>query len=138
MSPHRTPAAFALGVVVLTAALSSCGTPAPPQVEAIAPNEHLRIAGIPPVPKALAERVGRYTEFRPAGVVAWQPGRRALLVAYRHGATTQLHLLDQPLGTMQPLTDFPDPVGRATFEPKRGAYFVYARDSGGNEAAQLC
>ena len=41
------------------------------------------------------------------------------------------------MGTLTPLTDFPDPVGRATFEPKRGDYLVYARDTGGNEAAQL-
>jgi dipeptidyl aminopeptidase/acylaminoacyl peptidase len=112
-------------------------TPPQPPVEALTPNEHLRIAGIPPVPKALAERVGKYTEFKPVGVIAWSPNRRQLLVAYRRGATTQLHLLDAPQGTLTPLTDFPDPVSRATFEPKTGGYLVYSRDSGGNEAAQL-
>jgi dipeptidyl aminopeptidase/acylaminoacyl peptidase len=105
--------------------------------DTVVPNEHLRIAGIPPVPKALAERVGKYTDFKPVGVIAWHPNQRSLLVAYRRGATTQLHLLDRPMGTLEPLTDFPDPVGTATFEPKRGDYLVYARDTGGNEAAQL-
>ena len=105
--------------------------------DVVRPNEHLRVEGIPPVPRSLAERVGKYTEFRPVGVIAWHPTKHALLVGYRRGATTQLHLLDQPMGALEPLTDFPDPVGSATFEPKRGDYLVYARDTGGNEAAQL-
>lgn len=111
--------------------------PSADRADVVAPNEHLRAEGIPPVPKALADRVGKYTEFKPAGVIAWHPTRRALLVAQRRGATTQLHLLDQPMGTLEPLTEFPDPVGSATFEPKRGDYLVYARDTGGNEASQL-
>ena len=106
-------------------------------LDVIAPNEHLRAEGIPPVPKSLADRVGRYTDFKAVGVIAWHPAKRALLVAYRRGATTQLHLLDQPMGTLEPLTDFPDPVGSASFEPKRGDYLVYGRDTGGNEAGQL-
>ena len=105
--------------------------------DVVRPNEHLRVEGIPPVPKSLAERVGKYTEFKPVNVIAWHPTKHALLVGYRRGATTQLHLLDRPMGTLEPLTDFPDPVGSASFEPKRGDYLVYARDTGGNEAAQL-
>ena len=136
----------ALAVVCL-ALLGGCGTPlantagaapgVPPTVDVVAPNEHLRAEGIPAVPRPLADRVGRYTEFKPVNVVAWHPTKRALLVATRRGATTQLHLLDAPMGTPEALTDFPDPVARATFEPKRGDYLVYARDSGGDEASQL-
>ena len=103
----------------------------------IAPNEHLRAEGIPPIPAAMVERVGRYTEFRPTAIVAWHPVKRAMLVAYRRGATTQLNLLDSAMGALTPLTDFPDPVSTASFEPKSGSYIVYARDTGGNEAAQL-
>ena len=111
--------------------------PATASTDFIVPNEHLRAENIPPVPKALAERVGKYTEIKPVNVIAWHPTRRALLVAYRRGATTQLHLLDQPMGTLLPLTEFPDPVSRASFQPRRGDYLVYSRDSGGNEASQL-
>ncbi len=111
--------------------------PAAAAADILAPNEHLRAENIPPVPKALAERVGKYTEFKPVNVIAWHPTRRAFLVAYRRGATTQLHLLDQPMGSLAPLTEFPDPVSQASFEPKRGDYLVYSRDTGGNEASQL-
>ena len=117
---------------------SAAGTPTKTvAADVLKPNEHLKAEGIPDVPKALADRIGKYTEFKAVSVIAWHPTKRSMLVAYRRGATTQLHLLDQPMGTLEPLTDFPDPVGSATFEPKRGDYLVYARDSGGNEAAQL-
>ena len=110
-------------------------------VAVLAPNQHLHAEGIPPIPAAMVERVGRYTEFRPTSIIAWHPTRRAMLVSYRRGATTQLNLLDGPVngqsGTLTPLTDFPDPVTSATFEPTRGDYIIYARDTGGNEAAQL-
>jgi dipeptidyl aminopeptidase/acylaminoacyl peptidase len=100
-------------------------------------NEHLHADGMPPVPMALAERAGKYTGFTPVEMIAWHPLRRALLVAYRRGTTTQLHLIESPMGTLEQLTDFPDPVNSASFEPKRGDYLVYSRDTGGNEAAQL-
>ncbi len=121
--------------------IASATPPAPEPMKVVAdvvkPNEHLRAEGIPAVPKALADRVGKYTDFKSVGVIAWHPTKRAMLVAYRRGATTQLHLLDQPMGTLEPVTDFPDPVASASFEPKRGDYLVYARDTDGNEAAQL-
>ena len=132
-----TASLLAVGLVGCAPTQVSTLPPPAPVVETIVPNEHLRVQGIPPVPKALADRVGKYTEFRPTGVIAWHPKRRAMLLAYRRGATTQLHLLDRAMGTLEPLTDFPDPVSSATFEPKRGDYLVYARDSGGNEASQL-
>ncbi len=144
--PFMTPTASSvrLALIAATVALAACASKEPaPKVpplapdEVVAPNEHLRAEGIPPIPKTLAERVGKYTEFRPVSVVAWHPTANLLLVAYRRDATTQLHLLDRPMGKLEPLTDFPDPVSRARFEPKHGAYVVYERDTGGNEAAQL-
>ena len=138
---HCACAAAILAASVLAACAPTAAPvtsiPATGSADVITPNEHLRAENIPPVPKALAERVGKYTEFKPANVIAWHPTRRAMLVAYRRGATTQLHLLDRPMGTLEPLTDFPDPVSRASFEPTRGDYLVYSRDSGGNEASQL-
>ena len=151
MNPHVTRAFVASTSAAFALALAACAPTQPatqgadptsssPKLAAadvLKPNEHLKAEGIPDVPKALADRIGKYTEFKAVNVIAWHPTKRAMLVAYRRGATTQLHMLDQPMGTLEPLTDFPDPVGSATFEPKRGDYLVYARDTGGNEAAQL-
>ena len=153
MSPSLFRSAFVASAAVAVAlTIAACAptmttgqsaTPPPPEPmkvsapDVLKPNEHLRAEGIPAVPKALADRIGKYTEFKAVNVIAWHPMKRTLLVAYRRGATTQLHLLDQAMGTLEPLTDFPDPVGNASFEPKRGDYLVYGRDTGGNEAAQL-
>ena len=137
MSPHVTRAFVASTSAVLALALAACaptqpttqGAAAPSKLAAadvLRPNEHLKAEGIPDVPKALADRIGKYTEFKAVNVIAWHPTKRAMLVAHRRGATTQLHLLDGPMGTLDPLTDFPDPVGSATFEPKRGDYLVYS------------
>jgi dipeptidyl aminopeptidase/acylaminoacyl peptidase len=105
--------------------------------DTLQPDAHLRIDGIPPIPRTLADRLARYTAFAPVDVLAWHPTRRALLVTRRHGATTQLHLLDGPMGVFDPLTDEPDPVLEASFRPHDGACLVFARDRGGDEAAQL-
>ena len=140
-----TTAALVIGLAACapTRPVNADGTPARADgskavaTDVIKPNEHLKAEGIPAVPKALADRIGKYTEFKAVNVVAWHPTQRTMLVAYRRGATTQLHLLNQPMGTLEPLTDFPDPVSAASFEPTRGDYLVYARDTGGNEATQL-
>ena len=162
MSRHVSPRVFSSFFLFVSAtswalALAGCApTTTAPSTESVAaapvvlphpvhavdpdvllPNPHLRAEGIPPVPKSLAERVGKYTEFKPANLIAWHPTRRAMLVAYRRGATTQLHLLDVPRGTLEWLTDFTDPVAVASFDPTHGDYLVYARDTGGNEASQL-
>ena len=144
--PWFEPSVDRLRVLFVAGALCMAGcaiekpsspAPAPDIGPVVAPNEHLKAEGIPPVPQSLADRVGKYTGFRPVAPVEWQPGHDRLLVAYRRGATTQLHVIEQPMGSLQPVTDFPDPVTHATFEPKRGDYLVYERDSGGNEASQL-
>ncbi len=100
-------------------------------------NPHLHASGVPPVPRALADRIARDTAFAPVDVVAWHPARRALLVAHRRDGTAQLHRLERPMGPLDALTDFDDPVRDASFEPTRGDLLVYARDAGGDEAAQL-
>jgi dipeptidyl aminopeptidase/acylaminoacyl peptidase len=100
------------------------------------PDEHLHLDGIPPVPQALADQLRRYTAFAPTTVIAWHPTEGTLLVARRRASSPQLHLLRAPLGPLEPLTDFLDPVTIAAFSPD-GTALVYARDDGGNEAHQL-
>ena len=108
------------------------------QGEFIQPNKNLTVEGIPPIPAVLAQKAARYNDFRARSLLGWHPTKRAMLVATRSkGVGIQLHLLDKPMGELEQLTDFPDPVRRATFEPKTGAYLVYARDEGGSEASQL-
>jgi dipeptidyl aminopeptidase/acylaminoacyl peptidase len=107
--------------------------------EVIAPNGNLRVEGIPAIPKTVADRVAAYTDFRGYGFVAWHPKDRSMLVRHRTAGANiaQIHLLREPGGKPEQITDFPEPVGFATFEPKEGRYIVYSKDTGGNEASAI-
>ncbi|MEO8134979.1 MAG: prolyl oligopeptidase family serine peptidase [Betaproteobacteria bacterium] len=107
------------------------------QSDVIQPTPNLRAEGIPPIPAALAKKIGLYTEFRPKGFVGWHPLRREMMVGARPANTTQIHRLAAPMGKLEQLTDFADPVRSARFERRRGDYLVFAKDTGGSEATQL-
>jgi dipeptidyl aminopeptidase/acylaminoacyl peptidase len=102
----------------------------------IAPADNLVVEGVPAIPSALTEDVRRYTEFRAAGLANWHPTRREMLVGTRFGDTNQLHLVKFPGGARTQLTFFPERAGGGSFRPKTGDYFVFNRDTGGNEFFQ--
>lgn len=103
----------------------------------IVPGENLVVSGVPPIPAEIAAEVARYTESRSAGFVDWHPVRREMLISTRFGNTAQLHEVKFPGGARKQLTFFTEPVGGASWEPTTGAYFIFSRDLGGNEFAQL-
>jgi dipeptidyl aminopeptidase/acylaminoacyl peptidase len=104
---------------------------------AIAPNENLVADGIPPIPASLAAEVRRYTESRGAGLADWHPVRREILISTRFANTSQVHRVAMPMGARTQLTFFDEPVGGAGYEPRTGRYFLFTRDVGGNEFAQI-
>jgi dipeptidyl aminopeptidase/acylaminoacyl peptidase len=106
------------------------------QSDAVVPGESLVVEGVPPIPAALVEDVRRYTEFRAALFLSWHPARREILISTRFGDTNQVHLVTSPGGARRQLTFFPDRVGTARFRPKKGNYFVFSKDVGGNEFFQ--
>lgn len=107
--------------------------------DVVQPNANLLADGIPAIPKAIADKVSLYTEFRGYGFVGWHPSERSMLVRHREqGANiAQIYWLKAPGGKLEKITDFPDYVSAASFEPKHGKYIVYSRDIGGNEATQV-
>ncbi len=104
----------------------------------VAPNANLVASGIPPIPQRIAADVARYNDFRGHGFVDWHPKKLEMIVAHRRSGadTTQLFRLATPLGPLEPLTDGAEPVRAARYEPGGNA-IVFARASGGDEAAQL-
>ena len=127
---------------VAVASAASAAQPAassPGVIDAFTPNPNLYIEGIPPVPKSLVQEVEKYTEFRGDAFVDWHPSRREMLVSHRNpdAQTAQLFRLAAPLGELEQLTDFADPVREASYEPRQGKYLVFERSSGGNEANQV-
>ena len=107
------------------------------QSTAIAPGENLVVSGIPSIPASLADEVRPYTESRAASLAAWHPTAREMLISTRFGNTSQIHHVKTPGGARTQLTFFNEPVTSATFEPRKARYFVFGRDTGGNEFRQL-
>src|SRR5262245_36251811 len=123
---------------ILLAAVLAWAAPATfAQGDVIKHGDNLVTDGIPPVPAELAEKVGRYTEFRSAGLASWHPARREMLVSTRFGQSSQVHRVKMPGGARYQLTFYPDSVGGASYEPAKGEYFVFGKGSGGNERFQL-
>jgi dipeptidyl aminopeptidase/acylaminoacyl peptidase len=106
------------------------------QTGEILPNENLVVDGIPRIPAAIAEAMGRYTEFRTASLADWHPARREMLITTRFGDTNQLHLVKVPGGARKQLTFFPDRVGGGSFHPRQ-PFFLFTKDRGGDEFSQI-
>ncbi len=118
--------------------LTACTTPTTPTA-VLAPNANLVVQGIPPVPASLVDQVAKYTDFRGHSFADWHPRKREMVVAHRKAGanTAQLFRVTQPTGDLEALTDSPDPVTTASYEPREGHYLVFERSSGGSEADQL-
>jgi dipeptidyl aminopeptidase/acylaminoacyl peptidase len=100
-------------------------------------TENLVVEGIPAIPAGIADEVRKYTEARGAGLLDWHPTQHEMLISTRFGNSNQVHRVVQPLGARSQLTFFNEPVGGATYDPKSGEYFVFSKDTGGNEFSQL-
>ena len=101
------------------------------------PTPNLKVEGIPPIPAALAAKVAPYTEFRPRSLASWHPVKHELIVATRATNTAQLFDVRAPLGAPVQLTDYAEPVRFGAWWPAKPDMLVFARDTGGNEQAQL-
>lgn len=129
----KRPLQFLLTVLVM-ALLPT--TVAFAQGDVIVPGDNLVVEGLPALPTSLAERVGRYTEFRSATLASWHPTRREMLISTRFADTPQIHLVKTPGGARTQLTFFRERITGASYRPKTGTYFVFSRDTGGNEFFQ--
>src|SRR5205823_7721372 len=105
--------------------------------DVVAPPDSVVTEKIPPIPASIAQSVGRYTEFRAAGFRSWHPVRREMLIRTRFADTMQLHRVRSPLGARTQLTFFADSVAGGSFQPAIGDYFIFNKDTGGNEFAQI-
>ena len=104
--------------------------------EDIIPGDNLVIDGIPPIPRSLADEIGRYSEVRRARFLDWHPVRKEMLINTRFGNSYQVHQVKFPGGSRAQLTFFEDNVFSGRYQPTDGRYFVFAKDSGGNEQYQ--
>ena len=93
--------------------------------------------GVPAVPDALAETTRPYMEFRTAGLQAWNPRTRGVLIGTRFGNTSQLHEVARPLGMRRQVTFEAEPIAGASYSRGKGDVLVVQKDVGGSEFWQL-
>jgi dipeptidyl aminopeptidase/acylaminoacyl peptidase len=101
-------------------------------------GDHLVTEGIPPIPTTgFVGQVKNYTEFRSASLATWHPLRKEMMITTRFANSNQLHYVKMPGGDRKQITFFDEPINFASFEPIKGAYFLFYKDSGGNEFSQI-
>ena len=105
----------------------------------VTPNANLKADGMPPISKTIADKVSLYTEFRGYSFVQWHPKDGSMLVRHREagGNIAQIYLLRKPGGAIEKISDFPEPIAQASYEPKNGKFLLISKDTGGNEATQV-
>ncbi|HSW82124.1 MAG TPA: hypothetical protein VLH12_01530, partial [Usitatibacter sp.] len=108
-------------------------TPAFAQTDIVTPPAALVLENVPPIPSDLAKKLGPYNDFRPHGMLSWNPNKREMLIRRRLTATNQIHLVTDPGATPVPLTDYPDAVPDGAYQPRAGKYIVFGKAEGGNE-----
>ena len=118
-----SPLVFAL---LLSASAHAQDAVAPPPAALVMEN-------VPPVPASVAAQVAKYTEFKPTGFTGWHPSKQEMLIVRRHKNTPQIYRLGKPGGALELLTDYPEPVRGASFDPVSAKFYIFGKDTGGNE-----
>ncbi len=119
--------------------LSAASAPAqqPPSLPSHQERGNIILEGIPPLDTSIAARLARYQQSREATFLDWQADG-AMLVATRFGEVEQVHRITTPLGMREQLTFAPEPVSVARApHTSSGHGFVFLKDQGGNEHAQI-
>jgi dipeptidyl aminopeptidase/acylaminoacyl peptidase len=129
---NRSYLSLLLAAPLLTTSLAA-GTPHVERVE----RGNLTFENIPEAPEGLADKLDRYLNARQAVPLGWSP-KGQLLIATRFADVDQLHLVEQAGGARRQLTFLHEPIAQAAFSPDPAhSAFVFLKDSGGNENAQL-
>src|SRR3979409_393326 len=92
---------------------------------------------IPEPTAGLSEKLDAYLDARQATPLGFSP-KGQLLITTRFGDVDQLHLVERPAGERRQLTFLREPISQAAYSPDPGrSAYVYLKDVGGNENAQL-
>ena len=135
MLPNQTLSKALAALLPACFLLSVAQAQQPPGMPSHQERGNVIMEGTPAPDPALAARLQRYQHSRQASFLDWLPDG-SMLVATRFGDVEQVHRVTMPLGMREQLTFSPEPVSVAR-APRTGNGFVFLKDQGGDENAQL-
>jgi dipeptidyl aminopeptidase/acylaminoacyl peptidase len=92
--------------------------------------------GIPEWDPAIGERLEQYNNARSASLSDISSDGSYILISTRFGETSQLHLVDRPMGMRRQITFYDEPVGGGFVPGSNDQKLIFSKDEGGNEIAQ--
>lgn len=123
-----------LGLIALASMMTAGAVAQEAAKEAIFPAPAAMVLeNVPAVPATVAAKMARYNEFKPTGLADWHPTRKEMILVRRHNNTPQLFSIAAPGAPLKLMTDYPEPVRGARFQPHHGKFYVFGKDVGGNE-----
>lgn len=99
---------------------------------------NLVIENIPEIPASLIRKINSYQDVRSAFFIDWLPKDKGILISTRFADVSQIHQVERPGGMRRQLTFFDEPVwGGAVCPDYSVPYFLFSKDSAGNEINQI-
>jgi len=75
---------------------------------------------------------------RGAGFRDWDPNGNGIMISTRFGETSQLHMIQKPMGMRKQITFFNEPVSGGRFSKDKNTNgFLFSKDIGGSEFSQI-
>jgi len=94
-------------------------------------------SGLPAISPELRARASQYLNARAALLADVSSDGGTILISTRFGSTSQLHVVEMPLGMRTQITFGDEPVTLAKFQPGDAQTVWYLQDAGGGEFFQL-
>ncbi len=99
---------------------------------------NLVLEDVPEIPLELKERLLQYQNVRGAGFRDWDTQSNAIMISTRFGETSNLHMIDHPLGMRKQITFFNEPIRGGSFCPDKSRNgFLFTKDVSGSEYYQI-
>ena len=99
---------------------------------------NLVLENVPEIPVELSERLLQYQNVRGASFCDWDTRSEAIMIRTRFAETSNLHIVDHPMGMRKQITFFNEPIGGGSFCPDTSRYgFLFTKDIGGSEYYQI-
>lgn len=96
---------------------------------------NIKTEGLPPIPSTVVEKLRPYASFTQTRLLAWHPTRTEMLVSRTTAGVPQIHVVAGPGAEPRSLKEAIS--GGASFGPLTNDSFIYSRDAGGRETAQI-